>query len=191
MCTLISYHGHANSTHHFAEVKMLFLPLKWEKGLLDQCRQPWQLVIMTKFLEQFCRQMTTVSKVPTLNQRGSRCRVTHQVTAGGKWFFRDCFALKCRSCCSFSERWQWSAPSRTCWTARHVCRPSRPQRPERWFSGAAKGVTRRPTSSHSTRTTTSPSRTFSHRLTTSLVRVFFLVLLCCISCTSACFTVSV
>lgn len=71
--------------------------------------------------------------------------------------------------CSFSERWRWSGSSKMFWTAHPACRPSLPQRPERWCSGADRGATHRLTSSPSARTTTSPSRTSSHRSTTSLV----------------------
>lgn len=58
-----------------------------------------------------------------------------------------------------------------CWTARLACRPSPPQRPERWCSGAGRGATRHLTSSPNARLTTSPSRTSSHRSTMSLVSV--------------------
>lgn len=80
----------------------------------------------------------------------------------------------CALCaCSSSGLWRWSAPSRTCWTARRVCRPLLPPRQGRWSSGAARGDTRHRTWSRSTRTTTSPSRTSWRRSTTNPVSPAF------------------
>ena len=70
---------------------------------------------------------------------------------------------------SFSERWQWSGLSRMCWTTRLACRPLLPQRPERWCSGADRGATRHLIPNPNARMTMSLLRTFSHRLTMSLV----------------------